>query len=342
MAILVAGGAGYIGSHIVDRLIELGRDVVVIDNLSTGHRASINPKAHFYEGDNRDAAFLESVFSKENIEGVIHTTAYSLVGESMEKPLKYFDNNLIGMVRLLEAMHDHDVKYIVFSSSAATYGIPKHIPIKETDPKNPINPYGETKLMMEHMMKWCDEAYGMKWVALRYFNAAGAKKDGSIGEDHNPETHLIPIILQTALGERKMLQIYGDDYNTPDGTNIRDYVHVMDLADAHIEAMDYLMNGHDSEAFNLGSSTGFSNKQMLQSARHVTEKEIPAEIGPRRPGDPDSLVADSTNAREKLGWKPKYDNVDDIIATAWTWTQKHPHGFDDQKDKKPTNYDYEK
>lgn len=346
MSILVAGGAGYIGSHIVDKLIGLNYDVIVIDNLSTGHKSAINSNAKYYEGDNRDASFLKKVFDEENIECVIHTTAYSLVGESMKKPLKYFDNNLIGMIRLLEAMNDHNVKYIVFSSSAATYGIPKHIPISEDDEQLPINPYGETKVMMEHMMKWCDKAYGIKWVALRYFNAAGAKSDGSIGEDHNPETHLIPIILRTALGKQKILKIYGDDYNTFDGTNIRDYVHVMDLADAHIEAMKYLMDGNDSDAFNLGSSHGLSNKQILESARLVTKKKIPAEFSERRLGDPDVLVADSTKARNKLGWSPKYEDVNDIISTAWKWSKDHPNGYNDlnSKDKlrkKYKKYDYE-
>ncbi|WP_125982681.1 UDP-glucose 4-epimerase GalE [Loigolactobacillus iwatensis] len=329
MAILVAGGAGYIGSHMVDRLIEKGRDVVVVDNLSTGHRAAINAKARFYEGDTRDHDFLDQVFTKETIEGVIHMDAFSLVAESMKDPLKYFDNNVIGMVALLEVMHQHNVKYMVFSSTAATYGVPERTPIHEDDRKEPINPYGESKLMMEHMIRWCDKAYGIKFVALRYFNAAGAKADGSIGEDHHPETHLIPIILQVAAGQRDKLKIFGTDYATPDGTNVRDYVHIVDLADAHILALDYLIQGNDSQAFNLGSSTGFSNKQILEAAREVTGKEIPAEEAPRRGGDPDSLVANSDKARKVLGWKPQYDDVHDIIKTAWTWKQKHPKGYED-------------
>ena len=330
MAILVAGGAGYIGSHMVKDLIEHGEDVVVADNLSTGHRDAINPKAKFYEGDIRDRKFLDKVFDNEDITAVVHFAAFSIVPESMSKPLKYFDNNTGGMITLLEAMRDHNIKYIVFSSTAATYGVPEHMPIKETDPQNPINPYGLSKLMMEKMMAWADKAYGIKFVALRYFNVAGAAPDGTIGEDHGPETHLVPIILQVAQGKRKELSIFGDDYNTPDGTNVRDYVHVMDLADAHILAIKYLEAGNKSNAFNLGSSTGFSNKQVLEAAREVTGKPIPAKMAPRRPGDPDSLVAASDKARTILGWKPKYDDVHDIIATAWKWHSTHPKGYDDR------------
>ena len=330
MAILVAGGAGYIGSHMVKDLIEHGEDVVVADNLSTDHRDAINPKAKFYEGDIRDRKFLDKVFDNEDITAVVHFAAFSIVPESMSKPLKYFDNNTGGMITLLEAMRDHNIKYIVFSSTAATYGVPEHMPIKETDPQNPINPYGLSKLMMEKMMAWADKAYGIKFVALRYFNVAGAAPDGTIGEDHGPETHLVPIILQVAQGKRKELSIFGDDYNTPDGTNVRDYVHVMDLADAHILAIKYLEAGNKSNAFNLGSSTGFSNKQMLEAAREVTGKPIPAKMAPRRPGDPDSLVAASDKARTILGWKPKYDDVHDIIATAWKWHSTHPKGYDDR------------
>ena len=330
MAILVAGGAGYIGSHMVKDLVEHGQEVVVADNLSTGHRDAINPKAKFYEGDIRDRKFLDKIFDNEDIEAVVHFAAFSIVPESMSKPLKYFDNNTGGMITLLEAMRDHNIKYIVFSSTAATYGVPEHVPIKETDPQNPINPYGLSKLMMEKMMHWADKAYGIKFVALRYFNVAGAAPDGTIGEDHGPETHLVPIILQVAQGKRKELSIFGDEYNTPDGTNVRDYVHVMDLADAHILAIKYLKAGNESNAFNLGSSTGFSNKQILEAAREVTGEPIPAKIAPRRPGDPDSLVAASDKARNVLGWDPKYDDVHDIIATAWKWHSTHPKGYDDR------------
>lgn len=331
MATLVLGGAGYIGSHTVDRLIEKGEKTIVVDSLVTGHRQAVNKDAKFYQGDIADKDFMHQVF-KENsdIDAVIHFAAYSLVAESMKKPLKYFDNNTAGMVKLLEVMNEFSIDKIVFSSTAATYGIPEEVPIKETTPQNPINPYGESKLMMEKIMRWADKAYGIKFVPLRYFNVAGAKPDGSIGEDHMPETHLLPIVLQVAMGKRDKLQIFGDDYNTPDGTNIRDYVHPLDLADAHILAVDYLKAGNPSTAFNLGSSTGFSNREILEAARKVTNKEIPAEIAPRRGGDPDVLVASSTKAREVLGWKPQFDDISKIIETAWKWHTLHPEGYQDK------------
>lgn len=331
MATLVLGGAGYIGSHTVDRLIEKGEKTIVVDSLVTGHRQAVNKDAKFYQGDIADKDFMRQVF-KENsdIDAVIHFAAYSLVAESMKKPLKYFDNNTAGMVKLLEVMNKFSIDKIVFSSTAATYGIPEEVPIKETTPQNPINPYGESKLMMEKIMRWADKAYGIKFVPLRYFNVAGAKPDGSIGEDHMPETHLLPIVLQVAMGKRDKLQIFGDDYNTPDGTNIRDYVHPLDLADAHILAVDYLKAGNPSTAFNLGSSTGFSNREILEAARKVTNKEIPAEIAPRRGGDPDVLVASSTKAREVLGWKPQFDDISKIIETAWKWHTLHPEGYQDK------------
>lgn len=330
MATLVLGGAGYIGSHMVDRLLEADRDVVVVDNLLTGHRASVPENVPFYEVDIRDKAALNEVFEKESIDQVVHFAASSIVPESMADPLKYFDNNTGGMIALLEVMLKHNVKNIVFSSTAATYGIPEDALISETTPQKPINPYGESKLQMEHIMRWADEPYGLKWVALRYFNVAGAKEDGSIGEDHPTETHLVPIILQVALGEREKVMMFGDDYNTPDGFNVRDYVHVMDLADAHILALDYLSAGNDSNQFNLGSANGFSVKEMVEAARKATGEPIPAEVGPRRAGDPDSLVASSDKARDILDWTPKYDNVETIIKTAWTWHQLHPHGYEDR------------
>ncbi|WP_172189003.1 UDP-glucose 4-epimerase GalE [Lentilactobacillus kribbianus] len=329
MSVLVLGGAGYIGSHTVDRLVEAGEDVAVVDNLITGHRQSVNSKARFYEGDVRDKEFMNQVFDQENVEGVIHFAAFSIVPESMQEPLKYFDNNTGGVITLLEVMKDHDVKKIVFSSTAATYGEPKSVPISENADQEPTNPYGASKLMMEQIMHWCDVAYGIKFVALRYFNVAGAKADGSIGEDHHPETHLVPIILEVAAGKRDKLIIYGNDYDTADGTCIRDYVHVMDLADAHILALNYLREGNNSQAFNLGSSTGFSNLEMLQAARKATGQPIPAEMGPRRAGDPSTLVAASQAAREILNWQPQYDDVESIIATAWQWTQTHPNGYED-------------
>ncbi|MFJ6969790.1 MAG: UDP-glucose 4-epimerase GalE [Ligilactobacillus salivarius] len=330
MSVLVLGGAGYIGSHTVDRLVEAGKDVVVVDSLVTGHLAAVRKEAKFYQGDLADKDFMRKVFTENpDIDAVIHFTAFSLVAESMKDPLKYFDNNTAGMVKLLEVMNEFDIKYIVFSSTAATYGIPEKMPIYEDDPQLPINPYGESKLMMEKIMRWADEAYGIKFVALRYFNVAGAKPDGSIGEDHHPETHLLPIVLQVAMGEREKLQIFGDDYNTPDGTNVRDYVHPFDLADAHILAVDYLRNGNESSAFNLGSSTGFSNLEIVKAAREVTGKEIPAEIAARRGGDPDTLIAASEKARKVLGWKPEFDDIHKIIETAWKWHTTHPQGYND-------------
>lgn len=329
MSILVLGGAGYIGSHTVDRLINQGYSVVVVDNLLTGHRGAVHPEAAFYEGDCRDQSFMREVFEKETIEGVVHFAASSLVGESVEKPLKYFNNNVVGMEMLLEVMEEFKVKHIVFSSTAATYGEPEVSPISEDTPTNPKNPYGESKLMMEKMMRWCDNAYGMRYVALRYFNVAGAKSDASIGEDHDPETHLVPIILQVALGQREHLTIFGDDYNTPDGTCIRDYVQVEDLAMAHILALEYLKAGNDSNVFNLGSNNGYSVKEMLDAAREVTQKDIPAKIGPRRAGDPSTLVASSEKAKDVLGWQPEYTDIKDIIQTAWNWHVSHPNGYED-------------
>lgn len=327
MATLVLGGAGYIGSHMVKALYEQGRDVVVVDNLVTGHKEAVPTDVPFYEVDVRDKAKMREVFQKEDIDQVVHFAAFSIVPESVANPLKYFDNNTSGMVTLLEVMAEYDVKNIVFSSTAATYGNPVHIPIKETDPQNPINPYGESKLMMEKIMKWSDPANGIKWVALRYFNVAGAAEDGTIGEDHNPETHLVPIILQAALGQREQITMFGDDYDTKDGFNVRDYVHVMDLVDAHILALDYLAKGGESNQFNLGSATGYSVKEMVDAAREVTNIDIKSEVGPRRPGDPDTLIADSSKARTVLNWNPKFDDVKDIIRTAWNWHSKHPEGY---------------
>lgn len=329
MTVLVLGGAGYIGSHAVDQLIEKNYDVAVVDNLQTGHRNSVHEKARFYQGDIRDKAFMETVFEKELIEGVIHFAANSLVGESMQQPLHYFNNNVYGTQVTLEVMQQFGVKPIVFSSSAATYGEPKEIPIKETAETNPESPYGETKLMMEKILKWCDKAYGMKFVALRYFNVAGAKLDGSIGEEHTPESHLVPLILQTALGQRDELTIFGDDYATLDGTCIRDYVHVVDLVEAHILALEYLKLGNPSDVFNLGSSKGFSVKEMLDTAREITGKEIPARVVARRAGDPSTLIASSEKAKTVLGWNPQYTDIKKIIASAWNWHQATPQGYDE-------------
>lgn len=327
MSYIVLGGAGYIGSHAVNKLIENNYDVIVVDNLQSGHEEAINSKAKFYKGDIRDKNFLSNVFKKENIDGVFHFAANSIVGESMKEPLMYFNNNVYGMQILLEVMNEHNVNKIVFSSTAATYGEPKKVPITEDMETCPTNTYGETKLVMEKMMKWCDKAYGMKYVALRYFNVAGAEDDGSIGEDHNPETHLIPIVLQTALGKRDHITIFGDDYDTEDGTCVRDYVHVVDLVEAHILAMKYLTDGGESNTFNLGSSQGFSVKEIVETARKVTDKDIKAIIGERRAGDPSKLIASSDKARKMLGWNPSRTNIENIIKDAWLWHDTHKNGY---------------
>lgn len=327
MAILVLGGAGYIGSHTVYELIAAGRDVVVADNLLTGFRAAVHPKARFYELDIRDQAALDKLFETEQIEGVIHFAASSQVGESMKDPLKYYDNNLYGTTVLLRSMVAHGVDKIVFSSTAATYGEPQRVPILENDPTVPTNCYGETKLSMEKMMRWTSQAHGLRYVALRYFNACGAHPSGAIGEAHDPETHLIPLILQVPNGTREKISIFGDDYPTPDGTCIRDYIHVTDLAQAHILALDYLMNGGENNVFNLGNGVGFSVKEVIDVARKVTGHAIPAEICPRRAGDPAQLVASSEKAKTVLGWKPQFADLETIVSTAWAWHQSHPHGY---------------
>ena len=330
MKILVIGGAGYIGSHAVKKLVSDGNEVVVLDSLYTGHRKAVTSEAKFYQGDLNDTFLVSKILRDERIEAVMHFAAYSLVPESVKKPLKYYENNVSGMISLLKAMHDAQVKYLVFSSSAATYGIPKTLPITEDTPLDPINPYGETKMMMEKIMHWADQADGIKSIALRYFNVAGAAEDGSIGEDHGPETHLIPNILKSAISGDGNFTIFGQDYDTKDGTNVRDYVQVEDLIDAHVLALKHLMKTNQSDVFNLGTAQGYSNLEILEAAKKVTGIDIPYTIGPRRGGDPDSLVADSSKARSVLGWKPKHENVEDVIATAWKWHQNHPNGYEDK------------
>lgn len=329
MAILVLGGAGYIGSHTVYELIDAGKEVVIADNLETGHIEAVHPKAKFYQGDIRDRAFIDSVFDNEQIDGVIHFAANSLVGESMTNPLKYYDNNLCGTKVLLESMVAHGIDKIVFSSTAATYGEPEQVPILETDRTEPTNCYGETKLSMEKMFKWTGLAHGLRFVSLRYFNACGAHVSGKIGEAHNPESHLIPLILQVPNGKREFISIFGDDYDTKDGTCIRDYIHVTDLAQAHILAMDYLMNGGESNIFNLGNGVGFTVKEVIDTAREVTGHPIPAKTTPRRAGDPAQLIASSEKARTVLGWHPEHADLGEIIETAWNWHKNHPNGFAD-------------
>ncbi|WP_313892291.1 UDP-glucose 4-epimerase GalE [Psychrobacillus sp.] len=330
MSVLVLGGAGYIGSHAVYQLINQQLNVVVIDNLQTGHREAVHPNATFYEGDCRNIEFMRHVFKAESIDAVLHFAANSLVGESMEKPLEYFDNNVYGTQVLLQVMTEFDVKKIVFSSTAATYGEPEFVPITEEMKTNPTSTYGETKLAMEKMMKWCEQAYGIRYVSLRYFNVGGAHASGVIGEDHHPETHLIPIILETALGQRSHITVFGEDYDTPDGTCIRDYVHVEDLIEAHLLALAYLNNDGKSDIFNLGSNQGFSVKEMIHAARIITEKEIPEKFGPRRAGDPSTLIASSDKAAAILGWKPTRTTIEQIIQDAWNWHVQHPTGY--QKD----------
>ena len=330
MRVLVIGGAGYIGSHAVKGLLEDGNEVVVLDALYTGHRKAVDKRAKFYQGDIEDKFLVSKILRDEKIDAVMHFAAYSLVPESVKKPLKYYDNNVSGMISLLQAMNDANVKYLVFSSSAATYGIPKSLPITEDSPLDPINPYGETKMMMEKIMQWADKADGLKSVALRSVKVAGASNDGSIGEDHGPETHLIPNILKSAIAGDGNFTIFGDDYDTKDGTNVRDYVQVEDLSDAHILALKHLMKTNKSDVFNLGTAHGYSNLEILEAAKKVTGIDIPYTIGPRRGGDPDSLVADSTKARTILGWQPKHENVEEVIASAWKWHQNHPNGYEDK------------
>ena len=319
--ILVAGGAGYIGSHMVALLVEKGYDVIVVDNLRTGHWQAVKGAKKLYVGDLRDAAFLDQVFNENKIDGVINFAAYSLVGESVTDPLKYYGNNVAGSQSMLTAMKEHGVDKIVFSSTAATYGEPEKQPIEETDRTDPTNPYGATKLAIEGMLKWSDRAYKIRYVALRYFNAAGSNPDVGIGEDHNPETHLIPLVMKTALGQRSHIGIYGDDYPTPDGTGVRD------LAEAHLLALEHLDKGGESGVFNLGSGDGYSVKEIIDTARKITGREIPAKLEPRRAGDPSVLIASNKRAAEVLGWKPAR-GLEQIIADAWTWHSGHPNGYE--------------
>ena len=327
MRILVLGGAGYIGSHTVYELVDAGYEVIVIDNLLTGFKEAVHPQAKFYEGDIRDEIFLDNILSKEKIDGVIHFAASSQVGESMKNPLKYYNNNLCGTEVLLESMVEHGIDKIVFSSTAATYGEPESIPILETARTLPTNCYGETKLSMEKMFKWISKAHNLRYVSLRYFNACGAHPNGKIGEAHNPETHLIPLVLQVPNGKREYISVFGNDYDTKDGTCVRDYIHVNDLAQAHILAMEYLSKGGESNIFNLGNGVGFTVKEVIETARKVTNHTIPIREEERRAGDPSVLIASSEKARKVLGWKPQYADLETIISTAWKWHVNHPDGY---------------
>ena len=325
--ILVTGGAGYIGSHIVLALRRRGYQVVILDNLVCGHRDIVEEvlKAELVIGDTSDRQLLDQLFATRNISAVMHFAAYTYVGESVTDPAKYYRNNVVGTLTLLEAMLAAGSDKFVFSSTCATYGIPQKIPIPETHPQAPINPYGASKLMVERMLEDFDRAYGLKSVIFRYFNAAGADPSGSLGEDHTPETHLIPLILLSALGKRESIQIFGTDYPTSDGTCIRDYIHVSDLAEAHVLGLEYLLQGGETEIFNLGNGNGFSVREAIETARQVIGREITVVESSRRPGDPPILVGSSDRARKILGWHPQYADLAQIIAHAWQWHQ-HRHG----------------
>lgn len=324
--ILVTGGAGFIGSHTVKLLVAQGYEVVVFDSMELGHPEAVLDSI-IVQGDLRDKLVLKEAFDQFQIDAVVHFAAYASVGDSVANPSKYFANNIEGGLNLLDAMRKHGVNKIIFSSSAATYGEPIGIPIEETHPQNPTNPYGESKLMFEKILKWYDVAYGIKSVSLRYFNAAGADPDCLIGEDHEPEQHLIPIVLQTALGQRDSIKVFGTDWDTPDGTCVRDYIHVADLADAHLRSLRALENGADTTAYNLGNGDGQSVKQVIDAASEVVGKKIAWEAAERRPGDPARLVASSEKLKRELGWKPQYADLHTIIEHAWKWHSTHPNGY---------------
>lgn len=324
MKVFVTGGAGYIGSVTSEQLLDKGHEVVVFDNLELGHREAVDDRAQFIEGDLRDRDCIVSAMNETKPDAVMHFAAYALVGQSMQKPEIYFGNNVVGGINLADAMLDAGVGQIVFSSTCATYGVPEHVPISEEENQKPSNPYGESKLVFEKALKWYHDLHGMKTIYLRYFNACGATE--KFGEDHDPESHIIPIILKTALGQRDKVSIFGDDYRTADGTCVRDYIHIVDLAQAHILALTC----EESGGFNLGNGTGYSVKEVIDVAREVTGHDIPAEIAPRRPGDPDSLVASATKAREVLGWEPKFGSLREIIESAWKWHSANPNGYGDK------------
>jgi UDP-glucose 4-epimerase len=322
--ILVTGGAGYIGSHTVLALLQAGYEVIILDNLVYGHRDLVEKvlQVELIEGDTGDRPLLDNLFSTRNIAAVMHFSAYAYVGESVTDPAKYYRNNVVGTLTLLEAMLAASIKKFVFSSTCATYGVPETVPIPEDHPQNPINPYGATKLMVERILSDFHTAYDFKSVRFRYFNAAGADPNGRLGEDHNPETHLIPLVLQTALGKREFISIFGTDYPTPDGTCIRDYIHVNDLADAHVLGLKYLLDGGDSEVFNLGNGNGFSVREVIETAKLVTGREIPIKECDRRPGDPPSLIGSGEKARKILNWQPQYSSLKDILVHSWQWHQQ--------------------
>lgn len=329
MTILVSGGAGYIGSHVVEMLLERGYEVVVFDNLLAGHRAAIHKDAIFVQGDLLNKADIEGVFAQYTFDGILHFASHILVGESMQNPFKYFRDNVTAMMNLLEVATAKGVKRFILSSTAALFDEPHRIPIDETEAIVPGSVYGETKFWGERLLHWMDRVYGMKYCCLRYFNACGAHPNGHIGEDHEPESHLIPLVLKVALGQRDKVTIYGTDYETADGTCVRDYVHVLDLASAHILALEALSDGQ-SRVYNLGNGTGYSVREVIETARKVTGHPIPVVEGERRAGDLPTLVADSTKIKRELGWAPEFDRLHTIIETAWNWHKNHPNGYGDR------------
>ncbi len=327
MAILVTGGAGYIGSVVVEDLRANGTDIVVLDNLSRGHRGAVASEVKFYEGDIGDDDLVRRICTENEIEAVMHFSAFAYVGESVENPSIYYHNNTMQTLRLLDELIACGVKQFVFSSTCATYGEPQYVPIDEKHAQKPANPYGWSKFFVEQILKDYDAAYGLKFVALRYFNACGATD--LHGEHHDPETHLIPLILEAAAGKRPDISVFGDDYPTPDGTAVRDYIHVLDLSQAHLLALKHLQNGGSSEFVNLGNGKGFSVLEVIEAARKITNRPIEFVIKPRRAGDPSSLIADSTKAREVLGWNPQFADLETIIESAWSWHQANSNGYDD-------------
>lgn len=327
MKVLVTGGGGYIGSQMVRQLLEKDHEVVVFDNLLGGHRAAVSEKATLIIGDIHNQKALSSIFEKEKIEAVMHFAGVISMSESMENPYKYFYTNTFGALSLLEVMAKFKVQKLIFSSTAGVYGNPLSLPIKEDAPKSPTNPYGESKLMVEKILSWYDKIYNLRSISLRYFNAAGATLDGQFGEDHQDETHIIPLALKAAFNNNKFT-IYGDDYKTKDGTNVRDYVHLIDLCEAHLLALDALMNNHQTDFFNVGPGTGFSNKEVIEMVKKVTNVDLLVVAGQRRPGDADELIADPSKIKMEFGWGPKYSDLEIIIESAWQWHRSHPKGYE--------------
>lgn len=334
MGVLVTGGAGYIGSVAVEDLKRRGEEVVVLDNLVYGHREAVADGVAFYKGNIGDNDLVKRLIAEHKIDACMHYSAYAYVGESVQQPAKYYENNFVETLHLLDTLRDNGVKRFIFSSTCATYGVPQRIPIDEQHPQWPINPYGWSKLMVERALDSYDSAYGLKYVALRYFNAAGASE--RCGEDHDPETHLIPLVLKAAMGKIQKVSVFGTDYDTPDGTAVRDYIHISDLSSAHLLALDHLRADKDSQFINLGNGNGYSVKEVIETARKLTGRDIPVENAPRRAGDPPQLVGDSKKAREVLGWKPKYPELEKIIESAWNWHQHHPNGYTERSDNVAT------